>query len=291
MEPLRTRKNARLKNPGNGWLAYSIIACGVVLLLGIWYFLAISWRFPFTGAVTLLAFAGCAAIYLRETSRTKAMRTAIANSMILVPAVYVLALGIVMGTAVQIEALILGEDVSGGPLTQSDLLASMAINFITMFFSVVAFSLIRRKGVSSFGLSTRNLGLNMLVGTIAGIMLFMFLVAVVLVLSILGVDLPQSEAGSGFSTIGIPLSIAVSLTAAITEETFFRGFLQTRIGLIAASVLFGFAHIGYGTVTQIVFPFLYALVFGWLYKRTGTLAAPMAAHFAYDMIVLGLAQI
>ncbi|MDD5503036.1 MAG: CPBP family intramembrane metalloprotease, partial [Candidatus Thermoplasmatota archaeon] len=74
-------------------------------------------------------------------------------------------------------------------------------------------------------------------------------------------------------------------------ETFFRGFLQNRIGLIAASILFGFAHIGYGTVAQIVFPFIYALVFGWLYKRTGTLVAPMAAHFAYDMIVLALAQI
>ncbi|MDD5503286.1 MAG: hypothetical protein PHH26_07480, partial [Candidatus Thermoplasmatota archaeon] len=259
MEFIPIRKIARLKNPGSGWLAYSIIACGIVLLLGIQYFIGLMDSLPFTGAVALLSFAGCALAYYRETSKTKTVRAAIANSMILASAVYVIAMGIVMGTALQIEAALFGKELQNGPISQADVVFSIIMNFITMFFAVVAFVLIRRKGISSIGLSFKNFTANALLGTLAGVMLFMLLVAVVFVLTLLGVNLPQSESGAGFSTIGIPLAVAVSLSAAITEETFFRGFLQNRIGLIAASILFGFAHIGYGTVAQIVFPFIYAL--------------------------------
>ncbi len=291
MEFIPIRKIARLKNPGNGWLAYSIIACGIVVLLGFQYFVGLVGSLPITGTVALLSFAGCAFVYYRETSKIKTVRAAIANSMILASSVYVIAMGILMGTALQIEAAVSGSGLDDSPITQSDVVLSIIMNFLTMFFAVLAFTLIRKRGLSSIGLSGANFAENTLIGTMAGVMLFIFLVAVVFVLTWFGISLPQSEAGSGFSTRGIPLAIAVSLTAAITEETFFRGFLQNRIGLIAASVLFGFAHIGYGTVTQVVFPFVYALVFGWLYKKTGTLVAPMVAHFAYDMIVLGIAQL
>lgn len=82
--------------------------------------------------------------------------------------------------------------------------------------------------------------------------------------------------------------VAIPLVAAVTEEIFFRGFLQPRVGLWASSVLFGVVHIGYGTVLQVVAPFLLGLLFAFLYLKTKTLWAPIAGHFAFDFVQLTL---
>lgn len=78
--------------------------------------------------------------------------------------------------------------------------------------------------------------------------------------------------------------VAVPVLAAVTEEVFFRGYLQPRIGIIASSVLFGLVHSGYGTVLQLVAPFGLGLLFAYLFQRTGSLWAPIAAHFMFDFI-------
>lgn len=82
--------------------------------------------------------------------------------------------------------------------------------------------------------------------------------------------------------------VAIPLVAALTEEVFFRGFLQPRVGLWASSVLFGIVHIGYGTVLQVVAPFLLGVLFAYLYLKTKTLWAPIAGHFAFDFVQLTL---
>lgn len=82
--------------------------------------------------------------------------------------------------------------------------------------------------------------------------------------------------------------VAIPVVAALTEEIFFRGFLQPRIGLFASSILFGIVHIGYGTVLQVVAPFLLGLLFAYLYLKTKTLWAPIAGHFAFNFVQLTL---
>jgi membrane protease YdiL (CAAX protease family) len=77
---------------------------------------------------------------------------------------------------------------------------------------------------------------------------------------------------------------AVPMIAAVTEEVYFRGLLQPRIGMIASSALFGLVHAGYGTALQIVAPFLLGLLFAYLYQRTRSLWAPIAAHFSFDFV-------
>jgi membrane protease YdiL (CAAX protease family) len=85
------------------------------------------------------------------------------------------------------------------------------------------------------------------------------------------------------------LVIAIPLTAAVTEEVFFRGILQPRVGLVVSSLLFGLVHIGYGTWLQIVAPVVLGLFFGLMYRFTKTLWAPIAGHFTFDFVqLLGL---
>ncbi len=80
--------------------------------------------------------------------------------------------------------------------------------------------------------------------------------------------------------------VGIALVAALSEEVLFRGMLQPRLGILATSLLFGLVHIAYGTVIQIVGPLLLGLVFGYAYKRLGTLWVPIAAHFTFNALQL-----
>lgn len=85
------------------------------------------------------------------------------------------------------------------------------------------------------------------------------------------------------------LVILVPLAAGVCEETLFRGFLQPRIGLLGSNVLFGLVHLAYGTVLQLVVPFVFGLGLGLLYRWQRSLWAPIMAHATFDLIQLILA--
>lgn len=93
--------------------------------------------------------------------------------------------------------------------------------------------------------------------------------------------LPQIQ-----SALDWRLLVLLPLVSGLTEEVFFRGFLQPRLGLLPASLLFGLVHIGYGTILQVVAPVILGLLFGALYQRTRTLWAPIAAHSSFNFFQL-----
>ncbi|MBI3072524.1 MAG: CPBP family intramembrane metalloprotease [Deltaproteobacteria bacterium] len=93
----------------------------------------------------------------------------------------------------------------------------------------------------------------------------------------------------------INLFLAQFLLVALSEEIFFRGYLQTRLdeafpprrtflgatvgwGLLATSALFALTHVvSHGTpvVLAVFFP---SLAFGWLRAKTGSIIAPIIFH-------------
>jgi membrane protease YdiL (CAAX protease family) len=77
--------------------------------------------------------------------------------------------------------------------------------------------------------------------------------------------------------------IAVAMTV---EEAFFRAFLQPRLGLSLASVLFALSHTSYGQPFLVVGVFIVSLFFGGLFARTGSLFAPMVAHGLFNGVQL-----
>jgi len=74
-----------------------------------------------------------------------------------------------------------------------------------------------------------------------------------------------------------------ALTASFGEELFFRGFIQSEWGLLAATTAFGLAHFGGKDIRTVSYwAFGHGLLFGLAFKITSNLAVPMIAHAMFD---------
>ncbi len=85
------------------------------------------------------------------------------------------------------------------------------------------------------------------------------------------------------------------ITAAVVEELFFRGYLQTRlekiyknptIAIIFSAAIFGILHSTYGTWAQVVGPFFIGIVFSFFYKKYKNLKILIIVHFLIDVMSL-----
>ncbi len=86
-----------------------------------------------------------------------------------------------------------------------------------------------------------------------------------------------------FSDVTALEAAVVGMAAGAGEELLFRGAVQAEFGLVAASVLFGLAHVG-GRSSMIFGVWVTVMGFGLgaLVLLTRGLMAPMVAHAAYD---------
>jgi membrane protease YdiL (CAAX protease family) len=81
--------------------------------------------------------------------------------------------------------------------------------------------------------------------------------------------------------------LIVAAAAGLGEEWFFRGVVQPVLGWLAASVVFGLAHVGgrqmlaFGAWATVM-----GLALGGLALVTGGLLAPTVAHGLYDALAL-----
>lgn len=78
--------------------------------------------------------------------------------------------------------------------------------------------------------------------------------------------------------------VLLSAVAGFAEELFFRGLLQSHLGVIGAAIVFGLLHAL--TPTYFVMATVIGLYFGYLYEATGNLLIPMVSHAAYDIFAL-----
>lgn len=72
------------------------------------------------------------------------------------------------------------------------------------------------------------------------------------------------------------------------EEVLFRGGLQPTVGIMAAAVLFGLSHGGWRWRQFWAYTVAAAIagaVFGWVYRLSGSLWAPILAHAAHNIAV------
>ncbi len=78
----------------------------------------------------------------------------------------------------------------------------------------------------------------------------------------------------------------ISFVVAVCEELLFRGAVQQAFGPYWTSILFAAIHVRYlrhWIPTGMVFAISYGL--GWIMEYTGTLWAPIVAHFLVDFIM------
>lgn len=85
------------------------------------------------------------------------------------------------------------------------------------------------------------------------------------------------------------------ITAGITEELIFRGYLlprlevlfnNTKLAVILSSICFGFMHYSYGTIIHVLGPIAFGIVFALHYKKHRNIKIIITCHFIWDFIVL-----
>jgi len=91
-------------------------------------------------------------------------------------------------------------------------------------------------------------------------------------------------------SLGLRHCIVLALASGIGEEAFFRGALQPRVGLVAASVLFGLAHF---VPRRELWPWSFfslaaGFLLGGLFAATGNLLAPIVTHVVVNAVNLHL---
>lgn len=188
--------------------------------------------------------------------------------------------------------LVEGDPGASGGLTKEVLAASMAANALLLLVVPIVVIVLTRPGER--GAPARRLRMTIdrktplfaLVGIGVTLGSLLALGIILTLLDETGIyHAEESDLVPQIQALLTPaIILAVPLLAAVTEEVYFRGFLQPRVGIIASSALFGLVHSGYGTVLQLIAPFFLGLMFGYLFQKTRSLWAPIAAHFAFDFV-------
>ncbi|MEM8963807.1 MAG: CPBP family intramembrane glutamic endopeptidase [Acidobacteriota bacterium] len=86
------------------------------------------------------------------------------------------------------------------------------------------------------------------------------------------------------AALPIGVRIALSVSAGVVEELFFRGLLQPRIGLWASTVCFVLGHLAYGQPMMVVGLTALSLFYGWLAIWRRSIWAPIIAHTLFDLV-------
>lgn len=85
------------------------------------------------------------------------------------------------------------------------------------------------------------------------------------------------------------------VTAGITEELIFRGYLLPRLELllknqklaiIISSCVFGFMHYGYGTLVNVIGPIVIGLILALQYEKYRNIKIVIICHFLWDLFLL-----
>lgn len=88
------------------------------------------------------------------------------------------------------------------------------------------------------------------------------------------------------AALPVAVRFALSLSAGVVEEAFFRGFLQRRLGILASSGLFVVAHVSYGQPLMLVGIALLSLSFAFLTRWRGNVLPAAVAHTLFDAVQL-----
>lgn len=90
-----------------------------------------------------------------------------------------------------------------------------------------------------------------------------------------------------FKGLSIPKIFAMTLLIAVAEELLFRGVIQTKFGLVVASIIFALTHIRYWSkwfllINIIVLSFWIGFIYDWTEQQ---LLPSIVMHFTIDFLL------
>jgi len=136
----------------------------------------------------------------------------------------------------------------------------------------------------------REIGLGIVLGLAAWVAVLLALMAFAGLLWAVGGEdaVPQQPPSVVPFIAGLPILIRmlISLSAGVVEESFFRGFLQPRIGILLSTAFFALAHLSYGQPFLLIGITLLSLIYAFLVKWRQNLWPSIAAHTLFDGVQL-----
>ncbi len=147
---------------------------------------------------------------------------------------------------------------------------------------------------TQFGLRPAGAARELALGAGVGLAAWLCVLAVLIVVGALiyllgGAEmLPEAAPPVVVWVAALPLSVrvAVSLSAGVVEELFFRGFLQPRVGIGLSTGAFVLAHLSYDQPLMLVGITLLSLIFAALVRWRQSIWAAIAAHAVFDSVQL-----
>jgi membrane protease YdiL (CAAX protease family) len=136
----------------------------------------------------------------------------------------------------------------------------------------------------------RELGLGILVGVASWFAVLLAALVLALVLYAFGAEgvAPKEPPELVVWIAALPFGIRLlaCLSAGVVEETFFRGFLQPRIGIALSTVFFVLGHLAYGQPILLFGVTILSLIYGLLVRWRQTIWPAIAAHALFDGVQL-----
>jgi len=164
------------------------------------------------------------------------------------------------------------------------------------FILPIAALLIIRRPPKSLGLTFKGVFKGTELGVLAGVLLAICLAPFYLTLI-------TPKLGGPFTFFAFGSAALLTVSDVVAMEIFYRGYMQSQFekiigrtqGLVATAILAGFdfrefkildpLKIGPLLVLGFVFIVVGALLYGFLYQRTRTLATPIAAHVVFLLLI------
>lgn len=136
----------------------------------------------------------------------------------------------------------------------------------------------------------REIGVGLIVGVGAWVLTLGALVVVAIFLwQVVGEEVLPKEPPPivpWIAALPIWIRLLLSLSAGVVEETFFRGFLQPRVGIALSTVLFVLAHASYEQPLMLLGVALLSLIYAFLVRWRQNIWPAMAAHALFDALQL-----
>jgi membrane protease YdiL (CAAX protease family) len=131
--------------------------------------------------------------------------------------------------------------------------------------------------------------------TMGTLVLIMLMVSIIFRLTGSDIESEKMDEILRFFKNNLPLILFTSITAGVTEELFFRGYLiprleilfkNTYLAILISSILFGLIHYRYGTLTQIIAPFFIGIILALHYQKHRNITIIIICHFLWNLLVL-----
>ncbi len=139
--------------------------------------------------------------------------------------------------------------------------------------------IIKNLGLSKDKITSKNI--------IYGIVLFAIIIFLEIIFSfgesIFHISLP-TNVKSTFMGMPVFFLIFTFTIAPIDEEILFRGFLVPRIGIWQSAFLFAILHFEYGSISEILFAFIFGVIAGYIFKKTHSLYTTIIGHCLINLL-------